>query len=251
MFCEDAKRMDKITKTIEPLPICVGLKDTVYEPIKNVVRGMMKSKSTKFILFFHTKWLRIWKILNTFYYITFSFFFSVLNSRKWIHLSFLDYEEAACYLMRSLPRTKSLGKEPFSWYFDFLNACLTDNANRSIPELIDPNYRIHLGKSLEIILRIIVTVYLFLSDSLVYSYYVKITVICWFLNKHILDTYNAQCRILKISQNNSGLQNGLPNTVAEIEPEKPEIRTQEHYKKYRMKAFSVSFAFSHFFFDIW
>lgn len=37
-----------------------------------------------------------------------------------------------------------------SWYFDFLNACLTDSANRSIPEFIDPDYKIHLGQFPEI-----------------------------------------------------------------------------------------------------
>ncbi|EFO26157.1 type III restriction enzyme [Loa loa] len=152
MFYEDTKRMDKITTTIEPLPICAKLKDVGYESIKNVVREMMKTKK---------------------------------------------YEEAACYLMRSLPKVGSLESQPSSWYFDFLNACLVDSANRSIPEFIDPDYKIHL------------------------------------------DAYNTQCRILKISQNKSGLQNELPNTVKELEePEKPESRTQEHYKKYRMKAFS-------------
>uniref|UniRef100_A0AAF5PTP0 RNA helicase n=2 Tax=Wuchereria bancrofti TaxID=6293 RepID=A0AAF5PTP0_WUCBA len=152
MFYEDAKKMDKIIMTIEPLPLCAGLKDASYGSIKNVVQEMMKNKK---------------------------------------------YEEAACYLMRNLPKIKSLENESSGWYFDFLNACLIDSANRSIPEFIDPDYKIHL------------------------------------------DTYNAQRRILKISQNKSGLQNGLPNTVDELEKsEKLESRTQEHYKKYRMKAFS-------------
>ncbi|VIO98812.1 Uncharacterized protein BM_BM3027 [Brugia malayi] len=152
MFYEDAKKMDKIIMTIEPLPLCAGLKDASYGSIKNVVQEMMRSKK---------------------------------------------YEEAACYLMRNLPKVKSLENESSDWYFDFLNACLIDSANRSIPEFIDPDYKIQL------------------------------------------DTYNAQRRILKISQNKSGLQNELPNTVDELEKsEKLESRTQEHYKKYRMKAFS-------------
>ncbi|VDN85452.1 unnamed protein product [Brugia pahangi] len=155
MFYEDAKKMDKIIMTIEPLPLCAGLKDASYGSIKNVVQEMMRSKK---------------------------------------------YEEAACYLMRNLPKVKSLENESSDWYFDFLNACLIDSANRSIPEFIDPDYKIHL------------------------------------------DTYNAQRRILKISQNKSGLQNELPNTVDELEKsEELESRTQEHYKKYRMKAFSVPF----------
>ncbi|CAG9540926.1 unnamed protein product [Cercopithifilaria johnstoni] len=152
IFHEDMKGMDKIIMTVEPLPICAGLKDAGYESIKNVVRKMMKTKK---------------------------------------------YEEAACYLMRSLPKMKNLESGPSGWYFDFLNACRIDSANRSIPEFIDPDYKAHL------------------------------------------DAYNARCRILKISQNKLGLQNGLPNIVEELqEPEKPESRTQEHYKKYRMKAFS-------------
>ncbi|VDM94659.1 unnamed protein product [Onchocerca ochengi] len=151
MFSEDTKKMDKITMTIESLPICAALKDKGYESITNVVREMIKSKK---------------------------------------------YDEAACYLMRNLPKMKNLECELSSWYFDFLNACLLDSANRSIPEFIDPDYKIHL------------------------------------------DAYNAQCRVLKISQNKSGPQNGLPNIVEELEPEKPESRTQEHYKKYRIKAFS-------------
>ncbi|VBB30566.1 unnamed protein product [Acanthocheilonema viteae] len=107
------------------------------------------------------------------------------------------YEEAACYLMRNLPKMKNLASEPSSWYFDFLNACCIDSANRSIPEFIDPDYKAHL------------------------------------------DAYNEQCQILNISQNKLSLQNGLPNIMEELEePEKPENRTQEHYKKYRMKAFS-------------
>ncbi|KAM3716801.1 Antiviral innate immune response receptor RIG-I [Dirofilaria immitis] len=152
MFCEDTKRMDKITMTIEPLPFCAALKDMGYESIKNVVQEMMKNKK---------------------------------------------YDEAACYLMRNLPKIKNLGCESSGWYFDFLNACLVDSANRSIPEFIDPDYKI------------------------------------------CLDAHNAQCRILKISQDKLRIQNGLPNTVEELgEPEKPENRTQEHYKKYRIKAFS-------------
>uniref|UniRef100_A0A915Q2H1 RNA helicase n=1 Tax=Setaria digitata TaxID=48799 RepID=A0A915Q2H1_9BILA len=152
MFHEDPKRMDKITMTLEPLPLCVGLKDADYGPIKNVVREMMKTKK---------------------------------------------YDEASCYLMRNLPKVKKLDCEPSHWYFDFLNACCGDSANRSIPEFIDPNYKAHL------------------------------------------DAYNTQCRILKMSQNKTDLQDGLPNIVDELEvPENPETRTQEHYKKYRIKAFS-------------
>lgn len=70
---------------------------------------------------------------------------------------------------------------------------------------------------------------------------VLILIFVFILNRYILDAYNAQCRVLKISQNKSGPQNGLPNIVEELEPEKPESRTQEHYKKYRIKAFSASF----------
>uniref|UniRef100_A0A0R3RYT6 RNA helicase n=1 Tax=Elaeophora elaphi TaxID=1147741 RepID=A0A0R3RYT6_9BILA len=155
MFHADTKRMDKITMTIEPLSICLGLNDAGYKFIKNVVQEMMKTKK---------------------------------------------YEEAACYMMRSLPKVKNLENEPLEWYFDFLNACLIDSANRSIPEFIDPDYKTHL------------------------------------------DAYNAQRRILKISQNKSGLQNELPNILNNFdEPEKSESRTQEHYKEYRMKAFSESF----------
>ncbi|VDK76886.1 unnamed protein product [Litomosoides sigmodontis] len=111
------------------------------------------------------------------------------------------YEEASCYLMRSLPKMEISDSERCRWYFDFLNACRTDSANRSIPEFIDPDYKTHL------------------------------------------DAYNEQCRIWKISQNKLGLQDGLPNSVEELhEPEEPGCRTQEHYKTYRMKAFSVFFA---------
>lgn len=49
--------------------------------------------------------------------------------------------------MRNLPKTKILESEPSGWYFDFLNACRIDSANRSIPEFIDPDYKIHLGES--------------------------------------------------------------------------------------------------------
>lgn len=47
--------------------------------------------------------------------------------------------------MRELPRIKKLDCEPSDWYFDFLNACRADAANRSIPEFIDPDFKAHLG----------------------------------------------------------------------------------------------------------
>lgn len=45
MFNEDPRRMDKITMTLEPIPVCAALKDAEYEPIKSVVKELMNSKS--------------------------------------------------------------------------------------------------------------------------------------------------------------------------------------------------------------
>lgn len=67
MFDEDTKRMDKITMTVEPLPICTGLKDAGYESIKNIVREMMKNKSMKFIFLFYLNIINRIKIFLIFF----------------------------------------------------------------------------------------------------------------------------------------------------------------------------------------
>lgn len=67
MFDEDTKRMDKITMTVEPLPICTGLKDVGYESIKNIVREMMKNKSMKFIFLFYLNIINRIKIFLIFF----------------------------------------------------------------------------------------------------------------------------------------------------------------------------------------
>ncbi|VDN08306.1 unnamed protein product [Thelazia callipaeda] len=151
MFDGDPAKMDKITLTLEPLPICIRLGHEEYGPIKRVVQEMMKSRK---------------------------------------------YDEASCYLMRNLPRVQKKNCKASDWYFDFLNACLGDAINCSIPEVIDADYKAHL------------------------------------------DIYFAQNRVTA-PHNKSSTSCGLPESMyAMEEPEKPENRTQEQYKKYRIKAFS-------------
>lgn len=48
--------------------------------------------------------------------------------------------------MRSLPRVVKKGCDPSEWYFDFLDACRNDSANRTIPEFVDPDYRVRMGR---------------------------------------------------------------------------------------------------------
>lgn len=53
--------------TVEPLPICTGLKDAGYESIKNIVREMMKNKSMKFIFLFYLNIINRIKIFLIFF----------------------------------------------------------------------------------------------------------------------------------------------------------------------------------------
>lgn len=75
------------------------------------------------------------------FYTYFHLYLTALKGKK-----FAEYEEASCYLMRNLPKIENSDTERSRWYFDFLNACRTDSANRSIPEFIDPDYKAHLGE---------------------------------------------------------------------------------------------------------
>uniref|UniRef100_A0A914ZSV2 RNA helicase n=2 Tax=Parascaris univalens TaxID=6257 RepID=A0A914ZSV2_PARUN len=98
-FVGDPMKMDMITKTLEPIPLCDRLFQSGYESVVKKVRELMVNKL---------------------------------------------YDQASCYLMRSLPRVTKKGCDPSEWYFDFLDACRNDSANRTIPEFVDPDYRVHM-----------------------------------------------------------------------------------------------------------
>uniref|UniRef100_A0A183V420 RNA helicase n=1 Tax=Toxocara canis TaxID=6265 RepID=A0A183V420_TOXCA len=98
-FVGDPMKMDMITKTLEPIPLCDRLTDPEYQNIVKEVRELMDDKL---------------------------------------------YDRASCYLMRSLPRIVKKGCDPSEWYFDYLEACSYDSANRTIPEFVDSDYKVHM-----------------------------------------------------------------------------------------------------------
>ncbi|VDN40282.1 unnamed protein product [Gongylonema pulchrum] len=100
-------------------------------------------------------------------------------------------------MMRSLPRVKKDYCEESDWYFDFLDACHRDPLNHSLPLFVDPDY------------------------------------------KFISKAYRARQKLKssKTEPTSKAEIPGIPTTIDDYEEEdKPENRTQEHFKTFRRHA---------------
>lgn len=61
---------------------------------------------------------------------------------------FLEFDDAACALIRGLPYCTDRTSSPRrigDWYYDFLEACLSHGYTRMIPRYIDADYNTDLG----------------------------------------------------------------------------------------------------------
>ncbi|VDK51954.1 unnamed protein product [Anisakis simplex] len=140
LICEDPKQMDKLMNIANERNkelLKRALQDIPAEALKYYVM-LFVNEPTKMDMIVKT--LEPVPIISRLKYAEYA---SIVRKVEEM-MSRQLYEQASCDLMRTMPRIVRTGCDPSEWFFDFLEACSHDAANRTIPEFIDRDYKIHI-----------------------------------------------------------------------------------------------------------